>query len=57
MRAEKLTDAEIQKQMTNVNCWKLENGKLRSTKRTFQSRVYTTTRNKLPGSSGAEPLG
>ena len=28
MPAEKLTDAEIQKQLTNLKGWKLENGKL-----------------------------
>jgi 4a-hydroxytetrahydrobiopterin dehydratase len=44
MRAEKLTDAEIQKQLTNLNGWKLENGKLH---RTFECKDFVAAFGKM----------
>jgi len=44
MRAEKLTDAEIQKQLTNLKGWKLENGKLH---RVFECKDFVAAFGKM----------
>ena len=44
MRAEKLTDSEIQKQLTLVKGWKLENGKLH---RAFECKDFVAAFGKM----------
>jgi 4a-hydroxytetrahydrobiopterin dehydratase len=44
MRAEKLTDAEIQKQLANLKGWKLENGKLH---RAFECKDFVAAFGKM----------
>ena len=44
MPVEKLTDAEIQKQLTNLKGWKLENGKLR---RAFECKDFVAAFGKM----------